>query len=135
VPFSELLTEPPAVPWHLSAGRCLLFAYGQLQPHINCPATVTHAWPDQVRGLLYDLGRYPAAVCVGAVAQAVYGYVMEIAESELIDQLDAFEGLADGLYRRIRTVTRAGFEVWIYEYARPIPQSAPGPIERWRDSP
>jgi gamma-glutamylcyclotransferase (GGCT)/AIG2-like uncharacterized protein YtfP len=84
-----------------------------------------------VRGQLLDLGCYPAAVSVGSVESWFCGYVLEIDESELIQQLDPFEQVAEGLYRRTRTKTERGFDVWIYEYARPLPPDAKGPLEQW----
>ena len=115
----------------LPPGRCLLFAYGQLQPGQRPPRTLSWAWPDRVLGELLDLGDYPAAVKVGLGESCFRGYVLELAESELTTELDAFEGVPELLYRRIRTITKAGYEVWIYEYARPLPHTAWGPIESW----
>src|SRR5262249_55397771 len=115
----------------LDHGRCLLFVYGELQPGRRTPRSQTQAWPDRVRGELFDLGRYPAARNIGCVETWFCGFVLEIAESELISELDPFEGVPEGLYRRIRTTTEHGFSVWIYEYARPLPSDVRGPIERW----
>ena len=126
-----LLNMPPNQPIQLRPGRGFLFAYGQLQPGPKQPRSISRAWPDRVRGLLYDLGPFPAAVKVGASENWFQGYVLEIDESELVGDLDAYEEVDKGHYRRIRTVTEAGFEVWIYEYARSIPATAVGPIECW----
>ena len=126
---------PPSVPCRLEPGRCLLFVYGLLQPGQLPPKTVTQAWADTVRGELYDLVKFPAAIHVGQGSRSFRGFVLEIAETELRDDLDRFEELDKGLYRRVRTMTASGHEVWIYEYARPILQGATGPIESWpRDS-
>jgi hypothetical protein len=84
-----------------------------------------------MRGLLYDLGSFPAAIGVGTGDRWFAGYVLEIAESELVEPLDTYEEVAAGLYRRIQSVTEAGFEAWVYEYARPLPKTAVGPIDRW----
>ena len=126
-----LLTMPPSPSIHLDPGRCLLFVYGQLQPGLKPPLSMSRAWPDRVRGMLYDLGPFPAAVKIDATGQWLRGFVLEIAENELVGDLDTYEEVDKGLYRRIRTVTEAGFEVWIYEYARPQPPTAVGPIEHW----
>ncbi len=126
-----ILIRRPNLPVTLGAGRCLLFAYGQLQPRHRPPKTTSQAWPDRVRGLLFDLGRFPAAVNVDRANTWIHGYVIEIQENELTQELDEFEELAKGLYRRIRTTTEAGFDAWIYEYARPLPPQAIGPIDRW----
>jgi gamma-glutamylcyclotransferase (GGCT)/AIG2-like uncharacterized protein YtfP len=126
-----VLSAPPSSPIHLDPGRCLLFAYGQLQPGLKQPRSLSRAWPDRVRGMLYDLGPFPAAVKVGAAEQWLGGYVLEITEVELVGELDPYEQVHKGLYRRIQTVTQAGFEVWIYEYAQPVPVGAVGPIDCW----
>jgi gamma-glutamylcyclotransferase (GGCT)/AIG2-like uncharacterized protein YtfP len=130
-----VLTKPPDRPIHLDPGRCLLFVYGQLQPGLKQPRSTSRAWPDRVRGLLYDLGAFPAAVKIDAGEQWLRGFVLEIAEVELVGELDSYEEVDKGLYRRTRTTTEAGFEVWVYEYARPLPPAAVGPIERWPANP
>ena len=101
------LSKPPDLPIQLERGRCLLFAYGQLQPGRKLPRTATRAWPDRAHGLLYNLGLFPAAIHIGAVSSWLRGYVIEIAESELVGELDVYEEVDEGLYRRIRTVTEA----------------------------
>lgn len=126
-----LLDKPPSQPFSLTAGHCLLFTYGQLQLGLNEPSSVSRAWPDRVRGLLYDLGSYPAAIQIGLVERWFHGFVLEIAESELLEELDQFEDVEKGLYRRVRAYTESGFEVWVYAYARPLPPGAFGPIDRW----
>jgi len=126
-----VLSEPPSLTVNLNQGRCLLFAYGKLQPGQKQPRSMSRAWPDSVRGLLYDLGPFPAAVKIDATEQWLRGYVLEIAENELVGDLDSYEEVDKGQYRRIRTVTEAGFDVWIYEYARPLPPGAAGPIDGW----
>lgn len=131
----QLWSQPPSAPLDLADDHCLLFAYGQLQPHLRAPQTLMRAWPDQVRGLLYDLGPYPAAVRVAAADRCFHGYVLEITLAELTDRLDPYEEVDNGVYRRIRIVTEAGFAAWLYEYTRPLPKNAVGPIDRWPQSP
>ena len=80
----------------LAPGRCLLFAYGQLQPGLRPPRTLHRAWPDRVRGELFDLGEYPAAVRVGTSEHWICGYVMEIDQSELRAELDRYEEVERG---------------------------------------
>lgn len=111
-------------------GRCLLFVYGSLQPGQRPPQSMRGAWPDRVRGLLYDLGPYPAAVQVARVDREFDGWVLDISEDEL-ERLDAYEGTSEGLYRRMRTSTVSGRAVWVYEYFGELPQKARGPLQKW----
>src|SRR3954454_12888757 len=94
-----------------------LFAYGTLAPEL--PGTKAHnGWvADRVRGRLYDLGAYPALIeCGVAEADWVEGYVRPVGSDELIGYLDPYEGVDEGLYRRIATTTEAGLRVWVYVY-------------------
>jgi gamma-glutamylcyclotransferase (GGCT)/AIG2-like uncharacterized protein YtfP len=127
----QSLSQPPDLPIQLERGRSLLFAYGQLQPGRRLPRTASRAWPDRAHGLLYDVGPFPAAVQIGAVSSWFRGWVIELADNELVGDLDAYEEVDKGLYRRIRTVTEAGFDVWVYEYARSLPATAVGPVDCW----
>jgi gamma-glutamylcyclotransferase (GGCT)/AIG2-like uncharacterized protein YtfP len=63
---------------HLEPARCLLFVYGSLQPGQRPPESMGESWPDRVRGLLYDLGPYPAAVRIGRAEQEFQGWVLDI---------------------------------------------------------
>jgi gamma-glutamylcyclotransferase (GGCT)/AIG2-like uncharacterized protein YtfP len=114
---------------------CLLFVYGQLQPGRRLPRTVCNCRPDRVRGRLYDLGPHPAAVNVGSGETWFSGYVLELDEREVIAELDPYEGVEEGIYRRVRTTTESGREVWIYEYIQPLPPHARGPIDHWPEAP
>jgi gamma-glutamylcyclotransferase (GGCT)/AIG2-like uncharacterized protein YtfP len=110
----------------------LLFAYGTLAP--ADPETAARgSWePDMVRGRLFDLGPYPALVNLDDPSAGwVPGYVREVETDLLTGQLDAYEGVAEGPYRRESTITRAGRRVWIYVYGSPLPPEARGPIEQW----
>src|SRR4051794_22213947 len=105
----------------------LLFAYGTLAP--GCPGEASlGGWvADAVRGRLFDLGPYPALVDVDAGAPGsawVEGFVRAVDLAELTGRLDPYEGVDDGLYRRIATTTRGGRRVWVYVYERPIPPGA-----------
>jgi gamma-glutamylcyclotransferase (GGCT)/AIG2-like uncharacterized protein YtfP len=110
----------------------ILFAYGTLAPG-SPEAAARDGWaPDQVRGRLYDLGPYPALVgCDDPDSGWVQGYVREVDEAMLSGRLDAYEGVDEGQYRRVVATTRAGRQVWVYVYARPLPSEARGPLERW----
>ena len=110
----------------------LLFAYGTLSP--GSPAAAAHAgWePDSVRGRLFDLGAYPALVdCGDPAAGWVHGYVRPVDVDDLQGRLDSYEGVSDGLYRRVEALSKARRRVWVYVYSRPIPSEARGPLEQW----
>jgi gamma-glutamylcyclotransferase (GGCT)/AIG2-like uncharacterized protein YtfP len=111
----------------------LLFAYGTLAPEVPGAAAAGGWVADRVRGQLYDLGPYPALCeCDDALATWVEGYVRAVAEEELTSRLDPYEGVDEGLYRRVPATTEAGRLVWVYVYARPLPPEARGPLPRWR---
>jgi gamma-glutamylcyclotransferase (GGCT)/AIG2-like uncharacterized protein YtfP len=110
----------------------LLFAYGTLAPE-SLDNGVCQDWvADRVRGRLYDLGPYPALLdCGDAHASWVEGHVRSVNPGELSERLDPYEGVDEGLYRRVAATTEAGRLVWVYEYARPLPPTARGPLTRW----
>ncbi|MEZ6047298.1 MAG: gamma-glutamylcyclotransferase family protein [Planctomycetaceae bacterium] len=108
----------------------LLFVYGSLQPGYRFPTQARAIKADRVHGLLYDLGEYPAAVQIDQVEDWFAGHLIAI-PSELFQQLDDYEGVDEGLYRRIRTVTESGESTWIYEFIRSLPSTAVGPITAW----
>jgi gamma-glutamylcyclotransferase (GGCT)/AIG2-like uncharacterized protein YtfP len=110
----------------------LLFAYGTLAP--TSPASAAEGgWiADRVRGRLYDLGPYPALLdCGDPTSSWVEGYVRPAEIDELSGRLDSYEGVDEGLYRRVTAMTEAGRRVWVYVYARPLPAQARGPLSRW----
>ena len=112
----------------------LLFAYGTLAPGSRGEAARAGWEPDMVRGRMFDLGPYPGLVGVddeGTGAGWVAGFVRAVDGAELSGRLDEYEGVSEGLYRRVRTTTKGGRRVWVYVYARPLPAEARGPIERW----
>ena len=113
----------------------LLFAYGTLAPESHEVAG-REGWEcDAVRGRLYDLGPYPALVDhEDANAGWVEGYVRTVTWDQLTGSLDSYEGVGEGLYRRVTTCTREGRRVWMYVYDRPLPPSAVGPLDRWRSA-
>jgi gamma-glutamylcyclotransferase (GGCT)/AIG2-like uncharacterized protein YtfP len=110
----------------------LLFTYGTLAPD-TAEIAKSEGWiADAVRGRLYDLGAYPALVDqYDHEADWVEGYVRPVTVDQLIGSLDSYEGVGEGLYRRVEAMTRAGRQVWLYVYARPLPTSAIGPVPRW----
>src|SRR4051812_17317840 len=100
----------------------LLFAYGTLGP--PGPEAMAHGgWvADAVRGRLYDLGPYPALVDTeDPDADWVEGHVRPVSRRELDDFLDPYEGVDEGLFRRVAVTTRAGRRAWVYVFARPMP--------------
>jgi len=109
--------------------RTLLFVYGLLQPEFNPPKVVYDQWRDSLKGRLFDLGDYPGGIEIGHGPGTFEGSVLDIDDSELA-ALDEFEDVRGNSYfRRIRTTTESGAEVWAYEYFGPIPD-APS-IPRW----
>jgi gamma-glutamylcyclotransferase (GGCT)/AIG2-like uncharacterized protein YtfP len=113
----------------------LLFVYGTLAPESH-EVAVREGWvADAVRGRLYDLGPYPALVDQDDPdAGWVEGYVRTVSMDQLTGSLDSYEGVGEGLYRRVEVATRAGRHVWVYVYAQPILQSAIGPVSRWNST-
>lgn len=111
----------------------LLFAYGTLAPDGPEGAALGGWTADAVRGLLFDLGPYPALIDLDRPGAGwVEGYVRAVTSSELTERLDPYEGIDEGLYRRRATTTRGGRRAWVYVYARPLPAGAVGPLARWR---
>jgi gamma-glutamylcyclotransferase (GGCT)/AIG2-like uncharacterized protein YtfP len=110
-----------------------LFVYGTLMPSDADSAARDNWSADAVRGRLYDLGPFPALVEVdNPEAGWVEGFARSVSTSEL-EAFDVYEEVGAGIYRRLETTTRGGRRVWVYEYARPLPPSARGPLDRWRD--
>ncbi|MGC1717793.1 MAG: gamma-glutamylcyclotransferase family protein [Isosphaeraceae bacterium] len=113
----------------------LFFAYGTLAPDTSDVASLEGWMADAVRGRLYDLGAYPALVDHDDQdADWVEGYVRPVSLDQLTGSLDSYEGVGEGLYRRVQATTRAGRQVWVYVYARPVPPSAIGPLPRWNST-
>lgn len=110
----------------------LLFAYGTLGP-ADPEAAARGGWAaDAVRGRLFDLGPYPALIDVDDLETGwVEGHVRPVDRRELEGRLDPYEGVEEGLYRRVLVTTRKGRRAWVYVYARPLPASARGPLTRW----
>jgi indolepyruvate decarboxylase len=110
----------------------LLFAYGTLMPS-DRDAAMREGWrADAVRGRLFDLGLYPALIDLDDPGAGwVEGFVRTVEQDELETRLDPWEEVEQGLYRRVGTISRAGFPVWVYVYNQPLPPGARGPVERW----
>lgn len=114
----------------------LLFAYGTLGPSSAADAARGGWLEDEMRGRLFDLGPYPGLVDLNDLTSGwVKGYVRHIEPDELRGRLDAYEGVSEGLYRRVATTTRAGRRAWVYVYARPLPEDARELTDgRWRSN-
>ncbi|MDR3636211.1 MAG: gamma-glutamylcyclotransferase [Isosphaeraceae bacterium] len=114
----------------------LLFAYGTLAPRSAAEAASGGWLEDEMRGRLFDLGPYPALVDLNdPSARWVKGYVRYTDLDELGGRLDAYEGVGEGLYRRVAATTRAGRRAWVYVYALPLPAGARElPEGRWRST-
>lgn len=108
-----------------------LFAYGTLIPGCE-PAHMSAIcsrleWIGEgsVRGVLYDLGRYPGVV---EGEGKVRGVVVRIPH-DVWPEMDAYEGCprpggGEGLFRRIMTRATLDdgrqFDCWLYVYARDV---------------
>ena len=119
-------------PSEIEGNPGLLFAYGTLGPS-GLGTVERDGWSaDAVRGRLYDLGRYPVLVdWDDPGAGWVEGHVRPLVRRELEDRLDPYEGVEEGLFRRIAATSRAGRRVWAYVYPHPVPPGARGPLTRW----
>jgi len=110
----------------------LLFAYGTLGPGGGTGEGRLDWQEDAVRGRLFDLGPYPALVGWDDPAAGwVEGHVREVDRLELDRVLDPYEGVDEGLFRRVALRSRSGREVWAYVYPHPVPDGARGPLARW----
>jgi gamma-glutamylcyclotransferase (GGCT)/AIG2-like uncharacterized protein YtfP len=75
-----------------------------------------------VRGTLYDLpAGYPALVLAGT--GRVHGELVEPPDAALLGVLDAYEGVAEGLYDRVVVDVRVGLRTerawaWVLDEAR-----------------
>lgn len=108
-----------------------IFVYGTLLPEPS--DACDRVWgEDAVRGRLYDLGSYPGLVDLGDPSAGwVSGYTRGVGLDLLNGLLDEYEGVSEGLFSRVRTVTRNGDSVWIYVYNRPLDRGARGPLGSW----
>jgi gamma-glutamylcyclotransferase (GGCT)/AIG2-like uncharacterized protein YtfP len=109
-----------------------LFVYGTLQP--GCAprdvaalaAKLRPVGEGFVRGMLYDLGRYPGAVPDARSMSKISGALMELPDDEsFFRDLDAYEGFdphgteASEFVRETQTAVlsdRGTLECWFYRY-------------------
>lgn len=91
-----------------------LFTYGTLRS--GARGAKTHLAPCErvgdgiVRGTLYDVGDYPALLLSGD--DEVRGEIWRC-PAERLPELDAYEGVSEGLFRRV-AVRVDGRACWIY---------------------
>lgn len=103
--------------------------------------------PAHVRGRLYDLGPYPAAVLVASEAEegAIHGVLLDVAAAALpvLDEYEAVHATAPaaGLYRRVLTeaqlaaAARPRHPCWIYVWARGTPPGRRVESGIWQPAP
>jgi gamma-glutamylcyclotransferase (GGCT)/AIG2-like uncharacterized protein YtfP len=106
----------------------LLFAYGTLKDPRQVAAAVGRpihcrvVGSGSVRGILYDVGEYPALRPSDSPDDVVHGVLLEVDDSAL-GELDAYEGVAEELYVRERCTVQLDdgttAAAWIYFYNRP----------------
>ena len=87
-----------------------LFVYGTLRGGSNS-SYGEFIGQDKIPGTLYDLGAFPG---YKEGPGKVVGEVIEI-NPGILHMLDRYEGVEQGLYRRVRVTTDSGREVWVYE--------------------
>lgn len=90
-----------------------LFTYGTLRSGRNGAALLhgcDRVGEGVVRGTLYDLGDFPALLLSGE--DEVRGEIWRC-PAELLAELDAYEGVDEGLFRRV-AVRVDGRACWIY---------------------
>ena len=124
-----------------------LFVYGTLRP-ARAPASIAAVvgtlrplGPARVRGRLYDLGRFPAAVPDARAEGWIQGELVALGpDSPPLSWFDAYEGFdprtpATSLFRRARAlaVDAGGQAVrcWIYAWARSVDERHRVPGGAW----
>lgn len=109
-----------------------LFTYGTLLPGLvprpmaAAMASLQPLGPAWMRGRLYDLGRYPGAICDPASGGKIWGEVFGLADGRaVLKTLDAYEGYspakpAESLFvrRRLPATLADGRRIrcWVYLY-------------------
>ncbi len=107
-----------------------LFVYGTLQDPRRVRAVLgpEARWrvlgAGTIRGVLYDVGPYPALRRSDSPRDVVPGRLLELDDEGLLIALDRYEGVDAGLYLRERVeVCLAGGEQqsgWVYVYNRSV---------------
>lgn len=110
----------------------LIFVYGTLGPADAVEAVAGDWRADQVRGELYDVGPYPILVRWDDPAAGwVDGHCRAVHPDVIERVLDPYEGVDEGLFRRVAVTTRAGRRAWLYAWPADVPAGARGPLSRW----
>ena len=107
--------------------RPLLFVYGSLRPDLpgarldllkGCKAL----GPAEIRGRLFLARGYPALV--DDPQARIQGQLLALSDHPAWGALDAWEGCAEGLYRRQRRTTYpqkgCPVQAWVYLYGRSL---------------
>jgi len=93
-----------------------LFVYGTLKER----AKRSGGKPATIKGLIYDLGPFPAVLLGGQ--ELVQGITFDVTDQDL-KELDRYEGVPR-LYTREKTnathTDGEQIEVWVYQFAREI---------------
>ena len=107
----------------------LLFAYGTLQNPTRRAAVIGRTTPCRIvaeasiRGALYDAGDYPALQPSDVATDRVAGVLLELDDGALA-RLDDYEGVATGLYRRVRctvdVASGGAVDAWVYLYTHSV---------------
>ena len=118
-----------------------LFAYGTLRK-AHAPSEIAHAVArlrpigrGRLRGLIHDLGEYPAAIFSSSTdTNLIEGEVFEVPDDATLNALDKYEEFdpkkpSRSLFiRKRKKVTMVGSGerkfCWVYEYNKPIPAHA-----------
>jgi gamma-glutamylcyclotransferase (GGCT)/AIG2-like uncharacterized protein YtfP len=87
---------------------------------------------DHVGGYLWDLGAFPALTTLNGTAIQVPGEVIEVTPTELANY-DIYEGVPH-LYRREKTKTFTGEEVWVYVWASDTLPPTAKVIDSWKNT-
>ena len=131
-----------------------IFTYGTLMSTATCDVgraeraamarSATPGGPASLRGRMYDVGLYPAAVPTPLALSRIHGEIWQLPpdHDDLLAMLDRYEGCGPGCdpvppYRRTRMSvrTRDGRRVqtWMYVWNRSTSGLMPIPDGRWRE--
>jgi gamma-glutamylcyclotransferase (GGCT)/AIG2-like uncharacterized protein YtfP len=107
-----------------------LFVYALLKPQYYPPKTMSMHMKDSIKGKLYDLdGKDAAGVNIGKdTAHRIEGYTIAIDPKEL----PTLEREEQPEFKRVKTTTEAGIDVYVYEYTKPIPLGSKLISGQWR---